>query len=78
MILKVLIIAAVIYAVYFLFFKTKPEMKVSKKSSKKGAQKIDADDMVECATCGVYAEVTECILSNGKYYCSRECLTKAK
>jgi len=78
MILKVLIIAAVIYAVYFLFFKTKTELTASKKRNKKGAEKLDADDMVECATCGVYAEVQECILSNGKYYCSRECLSKAK
>ncbi len=78
MILKILIIGAVIAAVYFLFFKTKPEAKVSKKSAKKESKKLDADEMVECATCGVYAEVEECILSNGKYYCSRECLAKAK
>jgi uncharacterized protein len=74
MILKILLIGAVIAAVYFMFFKTKPETKVTKKESKK----LDADEMVECATCGVYAEVEECILSNGKYYCSRECLAKAK
>ncbi len=78
MILKLLIIGAVIAAVYFMFFKTKPERKVSKKASKKSTKKIDADEMVECATCGVYAELEECILSNGKYYCSRECLAKAK
>jgi len=74
MILKILIIGAVIAAVYFLFFKTKPETKLTKKESKKA----DAEEMVECASCGVYAEVEECILSNGKYYCSRECLAKAK
>jgi uncharacterized protein len=78
MILKILLIGAVIAAVYFMFFKTKPEIKVTKKGSKKESKKLDADEMVECATCGVYAEVEECILSNGKYYCSRECLTKAK
>ncbi len=78
MILKLLIIGVVIYTVYFLFFKTKPEAKVSKKSAKKESKKPDADEMVECATCGVYAELEECILSNGKYYCSHECLIKAK
>ncbi|WP_457748688.1 PP0621 family protein [Sulfurimonas sp.] len=78
MILKILIIAAVIAAVYFLFFKTTPEAKVSKKTSKKSTKNIDADEMVECASCGVYAEIDECILSNGKYYCSHECLAKAK
>ena len=74
MILKILIVAAVIAAVYIMFFKTKPETKVSKKESKKP----DTNDMIECSTCGIYAEVEECILSNGKYYCSRECLSKAK
>ncbi len=78
MILKILIIGVVIYAVYFLFFKTKPEAKVAKKSAKKESKKVDAEEMVECATCGVYAEVEECLLSNAKYYCSRECLSKAK
>lgn len=78
MILKLLIIGVVIYTVYFLFFKTKPEAKVSKKASQKSKKQTDADEMVECATCGVYAELEECILSNGKYYCSRECLAKAK
>lgn len=78
MILKILIIGAVIYGVYLMFFKTRPEVKSSKKSEKKESKKLDADEMVECATCGVYAEVDECILSNGKYYCCRECLTKAK
>lgn len=77
MILKLLIIGAVIAGVYFLFFKTKTETKVAKKTAKKETKKIDADEMVECTTCGVYAEVEECILSNGKYYCSRECLAKA-
>jgi len=78
MILKILIISAVIYGVYLMFFKTKPEVKSSQKSAKKESKKLDADEMVECATCGVYAEVNECILSNGKYYCCRECLDKAK
>lgn len=77
MILKLLIIGAVIAGVYFLFFKTKPEQKVTKKTSQKETKKIEADEMVECSTCGVYAEIEECILSNGKYYCSHECLTKA-
>ncbi|HIP55032.1 MAG TPA: hypothetical protein EYH11_06125 [Sulfurimonas autotrophica] len=74
MILKIVIVGAVIAAIYFLFFKTKPEIKVTKKESKKS----DADEMVECTTCGVYAEVQESILSNGKYYCCRECLMKEK
>jgi len=34
--------------------------------------------MIECAECGVYVEVSECILSNGKYFCSRECIEAYK
>jgi len=75
MILKLLIIAAVIGIVYFMFFKAKP---VEKKEHKKTSNKTQVNDMTECVTCGVYVEIDEAILSNGKYYCSRECLTKAQ
>jgi len=76
MILKILLIAAVIAAVYFMFFKTKPAVKSSDKTEPK-QKSPEVNDMTECATCGVYVEVKEAILSNGKYYCSRECLKKA-
>jgi len=79
MILKFLLIAAVIAAVYFMFFKTKPAVqKSTKKKPKRKPTAADVNDMTECATCGVYVEVKEAILSNGKYYCSRECLKEAK
>ena len=76
MILKVLLVVAVIGIVYFMFIKQKPS-KVSKKSSKK-KDELAANDMVECTTCGVYSELSECILSGSKYYCSSECVAKAK
>jgi len=75
MILKLLIIAAVISIVYFMFFKAKP---VEKKGHKRASNKTEVNDMTQCETCGVYVEIDEAILSNGKYYCSHECLTKAK
>lgn len=75
MILKVLLVLAVIGIVYFMFIKKKPT-KVSKE--KKGSQeKPQANDMVECTTCGVYSELSDSILSNSKYYCSNECIKKA-
>ena len=77
MILKFLLIAAVITAVYYMFFKTKPTLKSTEKKEPK-PKNPEVNDMTECATCGVYVEVKEAILSNGKYYCSRECLKKAK
>ena len=75
MILKFLLIAAVIWVVYIMFFKTKTTVE---KTQKRETKKPEANDMVECANCGIYVEVQEAILSNGKYYCSRECLTKVK
>jgi uncharacterized protein len=72
MILKLLLLAAVIFVVYLVFFK-KRTVKPTKSSEKK-EQAPKANDMVECAECGVYVEVSECILSNAKYFCSQECL----
>jgi uncharacterized protein len=76
MILKILLVGAVIYAVYFMFFKQKPIQK--KKEPKQSAKKFDADEMIECTNCGVYTEISECIISNGKYYCSKECVFEAQ
>jgi len=74
MILKVLLIAAVIGIVYFLFIKKKPKVSNHTKSE----EKTEADEMVACETCGVYVALSETILSGSKYYCSKECLEKAK
>jgi uncharacterized protein len=72
MILKLLLIIGVISIVYFMFIKKKPENISKTKSDKKESK--DADEMVECANCGVYAELDESFLSGSKYYCSKECL----
>jgi uncharacterized protein len=79
MILKLLLIAGVIALVYFIFFKTKPLNSSTDKHNNKADKKNDknANEMIECSTCGVYSELSECILSNGKYYCSSECASKA-
>ena len=73
MILKFLLVAAVIGVVYFIFFKKKPSTSKLSKSTKE-----DASEMIECANCGVFVELNETILSNAKYYCSKECVEKAK
>ena len=75
MILKLLLIIAVIAIVYFIFFKKKPLKNTTKKTKKD--DKLKSNDMVECATCGTYAELGESIISNNKYYCSSECVDKA-
>jgi uncharacterized protein len=74
MILKLLLVVAVISVVYFMFIKKKPQKNVNNSSSK---DSLEADDMVECAECGVYSQLSDSILSGSKYYCSQECLKKA-
>jgi len=77
MILKLLLVIAVIGIVYFMFIKKKPlKEKVAPKKEKK-REKLEANDMIECPTCGIYSELGDSILSNGKYYCSSECASKA-
>lgn len=76
MILKILLVAGVIALVYFMFIKKKPAVKNSGKDKRK--DEIQSSDMVECSTCSIYCEIDDAILSNGKYYCSKECLEKSK
>jgi uncharacterized protein len=77
MILKALLVGAVIYIVYIMFFKQKTVQSSASKTTKK-EKKPEANEMIECANCGLYTEISECILSNGKYYCSNECIIEAK
>jgi len=75
MIIKALLIGAVIYIVYIMFFKQQKRQNNQQESTK---NTTEANEMIECANCGVYTEISECILSNGKYYCSKECIKEAK
>ncbi|MBU1989245.1 hypothetical protein KJ691_00725 [bacterium] len=70
MILKLLLVIAVIAIVYFIFIKKKPLKNDADNS------KLQSNDMIECSACGIYSEIDDSILSNGKYYCSKECLEK--
>ena len=72
MILKLLLVIGVIAVVYLFFIKKKPIRTQNKKTEQ------ESNDMVACSECGVYAELDESILSNSKYYCSKECLDKVK
>ncbi|RXJ87577.1 PP0621 family protein [Arcobacter sp. CECT 8985] len=73
MILKFLAVTVVLFLVYTLFFKKNREKSMD--SSNKSNQKDNIEDiMVECPTCGTYVSKKEAILSNGNYYCSKECL----
>jgi uncharacterized protein len=70
--LKWLIVIGLVWFVYNFYFKKKP---ISSQNSNKPLQE---NDMVKCSTCNVYVEIGEAIHSNGKYYCSQECLRGAK
>jgi len=70
--MQYLVIIGLVLVIYFFFIKKKPERVSKDKESKKQTPK--ADEMVECANCGVYAELDESFLSGSKYYCSKECL----
>jgi len=65
MIIKLLLLGAVIYAVYFYFFKNG--------GFSKKIDKDDSETMVECAACGTYISVKDSIIKDGKHYCSNEC-----
>jgi uncharacterized protein len=65
MILKLLSVLLVVAVIYFLFFK---------KLRKKVDEQNKVDELVECHKCGTFCSKDDTILSNGKYYCSNECL----
>ena len=76
MIQELLLIALVIAVVYFMFIKKKPNnIKNNTKHSKK--DELQSNDMVECSGCGIYCEIDDTIISDNRYYCSKECLKKS-
>jgi len=71
MILKVIAIIVMAFLAYVFFFKKARE----KDNITKKNERIE-DEMVECPSCKTYVSQKEAILSNGKFYCSKECLLK--
>ena len=69
MILKIIAIALVLFLVYIILFKKDREKSVTKKED----EKIE-DVMVECPTCNTFVSKKEAVLSNGHFYCSKDCL----
>ena len=74
MILKWLIFGAIVYAVYVLFFKDKSISSKGNKTSNKDDN--DSEEMVECCECGIFVATKEAFIKNGKFYCSKECMSK--
>lgn len=76
MIFKLIILAAVVYVVYILFFRDGnliDKVKEQKEKMTKREKEEDIETVVECHTCGVFVSVEEAILKDGHYYCSKKC-----
>lgn len=69
MIVKIIILALVLFLIYMLFFKK------SRKTNKPDDRLI-SDEMVECPTCNTFVSSKEAIVSSGKFFCSKDCLNK--
>jgi uncharacterized protein len=69
MIFKFLAFAGIIFLVYIVFFKKNREQNIRDKKNEE-----ITDTMVECPTCKTYVSKDDAILSNGRYFCSSECL----
>ena len=78
MIMKLLLIIGVIAIVYFFFIKKRPAVAKKETPTAKKKEKLQGNDMIECQSCGIFFEVDDGILSGSQYYCSSECITKAK
>ncbi|MBL3520048.1 hypothetical protein H0A43_06145 [Arcobacter lanthieri] len=70
MLAKLLGLIIVGFLIYIIFFKK------SRKSDIKKDDKLISDEMVECPTCKTFVSQKEAIVSNGKFYCSKDCLEK--
>lgn len=70
MILKIILVAVALFLLYVFVFKKGREKEVAKKDE------AVIDEMIECSSCKVFVSKKEAILSDGKYFCSKECLAK--
>ena len=69
MVLKIVAVIVIIFLIYILFFKKNREKELFAKKNER-----ITDEMMECPTCKTYVSQKEALLSNGKFYCSKESL----
>ncbi len=69
MIFKFMAFAVVLFLIYIVFFKKNRESSIKDKKHDE-----ITDTLVECPTCKTFVSKDDSILSNGKYFCSSECL----
>jgi len=71
MLIKALVLAAIFFIIYIMFFK-KPDIEVQTKRKKKKPA-LKGDIMMECEKCGTFISEDEAIIKDGKFYCSKKC-----
>lgn len=66
MLYKVLMLIAILFIIYLIFFR--------KSNKKRGRKPIPKGDiMIECKECATFANEDEAIIKDGKFYCSKKC-----
>ncbi|MBE0495613.1 MAG: Prokaryotic metallothionein [Campylobacterales bacterium] len=70
MILKILGLVAVLFLIYFFFFKV---ARTSGGTSPKKPKKLQGETMLECANCSTFVSDSDAIIKDGQFFCSREC-----
>lgn len=68
--MKYLIAAAILYGIYFVFFKNKSLI------AEKKRKHDDSEETVECSSCSTYVGVSDALMVDGRYYCSKECIDR--
>lgn len=65
---KLIFFIIICFLIYYFIF---PKLKFDKKTQ--NDKKVE--NFVECARCGVYLNINETIIKDGKYYCD-ECIKR--
>jgi uncharacterized protein len=74
---KLLVIALVLGAIYYFFFRTPKPKPDQNNTTKKNQDKIE-DAMSECPSCGTFVSVDDSFIKNGQYFCSKNCMNDSK
>lgn len=70
MLVKYLLLIAIGYIIYLVFFRKKT---IKDESTPKQDKKENSDTMVECSECSTFVSEKEAIIKDGKFYCSKTC-----
>jgi len=72
-ILKILGLVAVLFLIYFFFFKMARTNGEAPLRKPKKPKKLQGETMLECAKCSTFVSDKDAIIKEGQFFCSREC-----